>query len=155
MAKITLKKPYLVEGKVLAKGTKLIIRESDEALDNYEALETSSDTSPNEFDIEKARRLRIARLRKMRAIKKAEGEEEFLDEEEDETLEESDFPSEEILAMRKARRLRLANLKKSEGEEDEGDNDSDEEDDESPVEAMRKARIARIKRMKRMKRNRR
>lgn len=145
MATITLKKPYLVEGKVLAKGTKLIIRESDEALDNYEAPETPSD----EFDIEKARRLRIARLRKMCAVKKAEGEEEVIDEEEDETLEESEFPSDEILAMRKARRLRLANLKKAESEDDE---DSEDEEDESPVEAMRKARIARIKRMQRMKR---
>lgn len=94
MKTITTKKAYLIEGKIIPKGTKICLKEEDEALDTYVPPVESSDTTPNSYDIEALRR-----ARKLRRMKKAEDE----GEKEDETSAEENS---EVEALRRMRRIR-------------------------------------------------
>ncbi len=131
MATITLKKPYLVEGKVLARGTRIIIRESD-------VEETPVKTSKPELDMAK-----VKRARRIAQMKRAEAEKDGGDEEK---IEESE---DDVFAMRRARKVRRTQkptrrISRTEFEEE------DEED--SEVVAERRARARRMAQMRRARR---
>ncbi len=128
MATITLKKPYLVEGKVLARGTRIIIRESD-------VEETPVKTSKPELDMAK-----VKRARRIAQMKRAEAEKDGGDEEK---IEESE---DDVFAMRRARKVRRTQkptrrISRTEFEEED-----------SEVVAERRARARRMAQMRRARR---
>ena len=122
MKTITTKKTYLIEGKIIPKGTKICLKEEDEALDTYVPPVESSDTTPNSYDIEALRR-----ARKLRRMKKAEDE----GEKEDETSAEENSEVEALHRMRKLRRMRKLHRM---------DDSMCEEDEPTDIVAIRRAR---------------
>ena len=145
---IRLRKPIMVEGKIISKGAKILVESED-----IEDVGMTTNPSDNiDYDMDKARRL--ARIRKLRAMKKAEAE--VVDA--DENDEPVDFPADDIQALRRARMakirkiraMKMRNAKKSEDELDE-DETLDEDEEETKVDALRKARLNRIRKIRAMK----
>ena len=173
---IRLRKPIMVEGKIISKGARILVESED--IEDVGVVDTTPAEDTIDYDVEKMKRL--ARIRKLRAMKKAEGEVVSADENDDPV----DFPADEIQALRRARMAKLRKLramKKAEDEieEDEeetvaekkarltrirklramktrsakkADDEIEEEDEEEPkVDALRKARLARIRKLRAMK----
>ena len=134
MKSIRLRKSIMVEGKIISKGARILVENED--IEDVGVPMNPSDNIEDDVDVAKARRL--AKIRRIRALKakKLEGDDEVIDT--DENLKPEEFPADEIQALRKARKLRMMkSARKARKAEDEI--------------AEKKARLARIKRMKAIK----
>ena len=146
MKSIRLRKSIMVEGKIISKGARILVENED--IEDVGVPMNPSDNIEDDVDVAKARRL--AKIRRLRALKakKLEGDDEVIDT--DENLKHEEFPADEIQAMRNARKLRMMKLaRKARKAEDETTDEVTEEDEDKIAE--RKARLARIRRMKAMK----
>ena len=135
---IRLRKPIMVEGKIISKGARILVESED--IEDVGVVDTTPAEDTIDYDVEKAKRL--ARIKKIRAMKKAEGEVVSADENDDPV----DFPADEIQALRRARMAKLRKLRNMKKAEDE----IEEEDEEETV-AEKKARLARIRKLRAMK----
>lgn len=135
---IRLRKPIMVEGKIISKGARILVESED--IEDVGVVDTTPAEDTIDYDVEKAKRL--ARIKKIRAMKKAEGEVVSADEN-DEPV---DFPADEIQALRRARMAKLRKLRAMKKADDE----IEEEDEEETV-AEKKARLARIRKLRAMK----
>ena len=111
---IFLRKPIMVEGKIISKGAKIFVESDD--VEDVGVVDTEEDI---DYDLDKAKRL--ARIRRLRAMKRVEDD---ADEKEEEDS------SEDSVAEKKARLARIRRLramKRAEGET------SVEEDDDGIV----------------------
>ena len=145
MKSIRLRKSIMVEGKIISKGARILVENED--VEDVGIPMNPSDNIEDDVDVAKARRL--AKIRRIRALKakKLEGDDEVIDT--DENLKPEEFPADEIQALR-ARKLRMAKLaRKARKAEDETTDEVTEEDEDEIAE--KKARLARIKRMKAIK----
>ena len=106
---IRLRKPIMVEGKIISKGARIVVESED--IEDVGVVDTAPAEDTIDYDVEKAKRL--ARIKKIRAMKKAEAEVVTADEN-DEPV---DFPADEIQALRRARMAKLRAMKKAEDEE--------------------------------------
>ena len=170
---IRLRKPIMVEGKIISKGARILVESED--IEDVGVVDTTPAEDTIDYDVEKAKRL--ARIKKIRAMKKAEAEVVTADENDDPV----DFPADEIQALRRARMAKLRKLRAMKKAEDEIEEDEDEEtvaekkarlarirklraikkaedeevteedDEESKVDALKKARLARIRKLRAMK----
>ena len=137
---IRLRKPIMVEGKIISKGARILVESED--IEDVGVVDTTPAEDTIDYDVEKMKRL--ARIKKIRAMKKAEAEVVTADENDDPV----DFPADEIQALRRARMAKLRKLRAMKKAEDE----IEEEDEEEPkVDALRKARLARIRKLRAMK----
>ena len=136
---IRLRKPIMVEGKIISKGARILVESED--IEDVGVVDTTPAEDTIDYDVEKAKRL--ARIKKIRAMKKAEGEVVSADENDDPV----DFPADEIQALRRARMAKLRKLRNMKKAEDE----IEEEDEEEETVAEKKARLARIRKLRAMK----
>ena len=135
---IRLRKPIMVEGKIISKGARILVESED--IEDVGVVDTTPAEDTIDYDVEKAKRL--ARIRKLRAMKKAEAEVVTADEN-DEPV---DFPADEIQALR---RMRMAKLRKIRAMKKAEDEEIEEEDEETVEE--KKKRLARIRKIRAMK----
>ena len=135
---IRLRKPIMVEGKIISKGARILVESED--IEDVGVVDTTPAEDTIDYDVEKAKRL--ARIRKLRAMKKAEAEVVTADENDDPV----DFPADEIQALRRMRMAKLRKLRAMKKAEDE----EIEEEDEETVEEKKK-RLARIRKLRAMK----
>jgi hypothetical protein len=133
---IYLKKPILVEGKIIAKGAKIFVESED--IEDVGVVNTEDNIDYDVIALKRARKLRAMKLAK---AKKGEAEVTTADEN-DEGV---DFPADDIQALRKARKLRAMKLAKAKKADDEVEDEEIEVDDEI---AERKARLRKIRAMK-------
>ena len=136
---IRLRKPIMVEGKIISKGARILVESED--IEDVGVVDTTPAEDTIDYDVEKAKRL--ARIRKLRAMKKAEAEVVTADENDDPV----DFPADEIQALR---RMRMAKLRKLRAMKKAEENEEIEEEDEETVEEKKK-RLARIRKLRAMK----
>ena len=103
MKSIRLRKSIMVEGKIISKGARILVENED--IEDVGVPMNPSDNIEDDVDVAKARRL--AKIRRIRALKakKLEGDDEVIDT--DENLKPEEFPADEIQALRKARKLRM------------------------------------------------
>ena len=97
----------MVEGKIISKGARILVENED--IEDVGVPMNPSDNIEDDVDVAKARRL--AKIRRLRALKakKLEGDDEVIDT--DENLKPEEFPADEIQALR-AKRLRMIKLAK-------------------------------------------
>ena len=151
MKSIRLRKSIMVEGKIISKGARILVENED--VEDVGVPMNPSDNIEDDVDVAKARRL--AKIRRIRALKakKLEGDNEVIDT--DENLKPEEFPADEIQAMKRAKLAKLRKAKKAETEDEVTEEDETDEVTEEDTEivdekkkALRRARLARIRNAK-------
>ena len=140
---IKLRKAIMVEGKIISKGAKILVESDD--IEDVGVVDTTPAEDTIEYDVAAAKRL--AKLRRIRAMKRAEGEVVTADEND----QPEDFPADDIQALRKARclaKLRALKARRAKKAEDEIEEEDELEEDDCETVAEKKARLACIRKIR-------